>query len=297
MVTLSFQVAFYFLWVSICLPCYKLSSDVWLGVPGSQFMLKRGPTKLTEGSSWGHRAHLLAAPPHGSREESWFPGGLQNLNLWIFPLGPVRFSRDRSAKDQPSGYDPGSREGGKGSGGAWVSGVVSHHHPARTTLASCTSLVKLLQRINFASLVRVGAEQSLGCGRTGTGSWIIPYIEMIFFPTKSPVFSAMHWSLPCKGSSTSISWPSLELSKVNLLPLSGHPSIDIKISASSARNPLSLIHLLSVLQRLVDAPSLLSCSLGPCGFSHFSFFCYRVIITVEGGREDKHINLPLLIST
>lgn len=79
--------------------------------------------------------------------------------------------------------------GGKGSGRARVFSGVSHHYPSLITSESCTSRVKLLQRINFASLVTVGEEQSLGCALTGTGGLIIPYIEMIFFsPNKKSCF-------------------------------------------------------------------------------------------------------------
>ena len=44
----------------------------------------------------------------------------------------------------------------------WVFNMVSYHHPVFIIPKSGTSWVKLLQKINLASLVRVGDEQSLG---------------------------------------------------------------------------------------------------------------------------------------
>lgn len=51
----------------------------------------------------------------------------------------------------------------EGRGKAWVFYVVSYHHPVPVVSEAGTSLVKLLQRINFAFFVTMGEEQSLGC--------------------------------------------------------------------------------------------------------------------------------------
>lgn len=48
-----------------------------------------------------------------------------------------------------------------------VFSMSSFHHPVFATSKSGTSLVILFQKVIFASLARVGEEQSLGCALKG----------------------------------------------------------------------------------------------------------------------------------
>lgn len=70
-------------------------------------------------------------------------------------------------------------------------------NPVLVILESDATIVKLLPRTNFASLVREGEEQSLGCALKWTGK---SDHFLYRFSTKSPIFSPLHLSLPSKVS-------------------------------------------------------------------------------------------------